>query len=369
MKSATSARFLYSLSWVLFLALVFANLFGSYLMPHRLDLNERLPYTFQAINGQNVMVSAPYAPSAAFWLGSDHRGYDMLSLLLNGAKYTFFFAFGVTFFRFLIALPLGILSGVKGKGMKAIASVSVVFSSVPALLFVFPVMYGLAIALRINNGMPITDPRNQLFAAFLFVFLVVLGLFQVANQLVERTRFYRFKQYVEASTVIGASSWRIAFKHILPHLRSEILFAFLADLVAVLSVIGQLGVFGVFIGGGEIVQITPSESMTLTNVGEWGSLIAYGVKNIRAYPWIIISVAAFFTFTVFALTFFSKQLQKRMNRPAIYVTKPVMRNGRVLSFGGLVACAFLLTPLLLTSKSPTATLSSSDTMQMITPKV
>ncbi|MGZ4113031.1 MAG: ABC transporter permease subunit, partial [Tumebacillaceae bacterium] len=97
-------RFRFQFSFVLLLLLTFVVVFGSHLMPHHITKDAMLQFQNLTVNGQVKIVSPPFPPSSTFWLGTDHRGYDILSLLLNGAKYTFGFALIVTVLRFAVAL-------------------------------------------------------------------------------------------------------------------------------------------------------------------------------------------------------------------------------------------------------------------------
>jgi len=339
-------RFRYRLAWGLMLLLTFVVMFGSYLMPHGITPEHKIALHSQEIDGVMKKVSPPLAPNSEFWFGTDHRGYDVLSLLLNGAKYTLCFALLATVLRFVIALPLGLYSGATGRGRSALATLHLVTSSVPALLFLFPTMYGL------NSMLP---PEST--GRILFALVVGIGVFQIANQFAQRADFYSGKLYIEASRTLGASTSRIVFRHFVPHLRPEILFAFLSEFVQVLFLLGQLAVVRICLGGGEWLVIDdgpPMVRIMLTTSGEWGGMISYGISTLRSYPWILGFSGLVFTVSVLILSFFAKQVQKRLDAPHLYVDEKPLRKNKPL-VGSIAVGAALCVALLVgvgMNKSP-----------------
>ncbi|ASS73790.1 hypothetical protein CIG75_01580 [Tumebacillus algifaecis] len=355
-NGAKKDRLLYQLAWVLLLLLVFVAVFGSYLMPYEITQDHKIGVTYETINGVKTPISPPFGPSFEHPLGTDHRGYDVLSLLLNGAKYTLGFAFLVTVVRFVIALPLGLYAGSTGRGGKIIQTLQLITSGVPTLLFVFPTLYGMSILLGMNQGMNPNDPKILMFAFLLFSLLVLIGIFQIAHQMAERARFFAAKEYIGAAKTMGASTSRIVFRHLMPHLRPDMWFAILTDFIQVLFLIGQLAVLNIFLGGGERFVYDdgpPQQFMTLTMTGEWGGMISYGSRALREYPWLLFSAGLFLTLSILILSFFSKQLQKRLARPYLYRTKPLMQNKPVMAFGTAAVAACVLILVFLPNKSPT----------------
>lgn len=321
-------RFKYHLAWALMTLLLFITVFGTYLMPHGIGIENRLQGEWQVIDGVKKMVLPPYAPGGAYPLGTDHRGYDVLSLLLNGAKYTLGYALLVTLLRFLIALPLGLFTGVTGRGRGMLSTLQLMTAAVPPLLFIFPTLYGL-------NGL-LTSNQSALI---LFAMLVVIGIFQVAHQFSERARFYNEKLYIHASRTMGATNLRVAARHLIPHLRPEMLFAFLTEYVQVLFLLGQLAVVKIFLGGFEDFQIDEKLVIQLTKNGEWGAMVSYGSQYIREYPWIVAAAGLFFTGSVLILSFFSKQVQQRLSMPFLYTRRPFWKNRPAQALIGTVAIA------------------------------
>lgn len=305
MKLPVRGRTRYWIAWGLLLFLVAITVFGDSLKPHGLSPEDRINFRSEMVDGKSTYSVPPFAPSTEFVLGTDHRGFDILSLLLTGAKYTLGFALLVALTRFAIAVPLGLYIGTIGRGKSVLSMVALVTSAAPAMLFIFPTLY--AIQKNAQAQHALTD--------LLFLMFVFFGVFQLAHQFAERATFYNDKLYIAASRMMGASSSRIVFRHIFPHLRPEILFTFLTDLGHILFLIGQLAVLSIFLGNSTSFQIDNANSLLLTDTGEWGAMIAYGVKYIQSYPWILGFSAVFLTVATFILWNFSTQLQKMQSDP------------------------------------------------------
>jgi peptide/nickel transport system permease protein len=261
--------------------------------------------------GDGKILRHPHAPTAAYWLGTEQRGLDMLSLILNGMKYTLSIAFIITSLRFLIAVPIGLISGTTGKWKRAISSMHWVTTAVPMLIMIYPLLNAMYYGLRLNLYMPIEHPNQKIFSAVFILTISIAGMFSLANQCSQRAEHYNDKLYILVAKLMGASVWRIMFKHLLPNLRVELLFSFLAEFVQVMFLMGQIAVLGVFIGGSVQLELDEGVFMSMTATGEWCSLIAYGVKEVRLYPWIILSVISFFVLTILIIQFFLSQLKRQ----------------------------------------------------------
>lgn len=312
------ARIRYATAWALLLLLAAVVAFGGYVKPYSLNPEVKISFEKRLVNGEEKYITPPFPPDSKRWLGTDHRGYDVLSMLLNGAKYTLGFAMAVTLARMAMALPAGLAAGTTGRGRTLLSTLQSIFSAVPPLLFVFPGLAGLYRSLAISTGLPPGNPNLVWFAFFAFLLMVVVGIFPMAHHMSLRASFYAAKPYVAAARTLGAGSPRIIRRHILPHMKEEIVFAFLTELVQVLFLMGQLGVLGIFLFGGELYDLDfGAYSILLTQTGEWCSILSYGAVMIRMYPWIVFSAAAAFMLSILILQFFLSELKRRGQGAAV----------------------------------------------------
>jgi len=303
-------RIPYLLAWLLLILMIAVAIFGKWLMPHGISHENQLFYIDHPNPNMHTKITPPFGPNRLYWLGTDLRGYDMLSLILNGMKYTLGIAFIITLLRFILAIPIGMWSGLTGKGKSMLASLNWISTTLPPLLFIVPPLIIVYNAMRLNIGLPADHP-NQIVFIFIFVIMVtIIGSFALAYQFSERARFYSEKLYMVSSSLIGASTGYKIRKHLLPNLRSEMFFTFVTEYIQVLFLMGQLAIVNIFLGGGEIVMLDMTQSVPLTTTGEWFSLITYGLPRLRLFPWITLAPMGFFVACLCILQFFLYQLKK-----------------------------------------------------------
>jgi peptide/nickel transport system permease protein len=300
----------YLLAWLLIILMILVAIFGSWLMPHGISPNDQLFYIDHPDPNIKEKLVPPFGPNREYWLGTEVRGYDMLSLILNGMKYTLGLALLITLLRFIFAIPVGLWSGSTGKGRSALSTLNWISTTLPPLLFIFPPLVIIYKAFQLDAGIAADHP-NQIIFHIIFVFMVaIIGCFSLAYQFSERARFYNDKLYLTSSTLLGGSTLHRIRKHLIPNLKSEMFFAFLTDYIQVLFLMGQLAILNVFIGGGELLKWDDGVVIPLTITGEWFSMITFGLPKLRIYPWITLAPMAFFIVCLFIVQFFLSQLKK-----------------------------------------------------------
>jgi peptide/nickel transport system permease protein len=304
----------YWVALICLLLLIVTAVAGGAMKPHEIDDKHKITMDKRMQDGNFKISFPPLAPDARYWLGTDHRGFDMLSLILNGMKYTLGATLLIVVLRFLIAVPLGLFAGVTNKGVTFITTMNKLTSSVPSLIMIYPLLISVYAGMRLNMTMPVSHPNQKIFAAIYIACIVFPGIFPLAQQVYARAQHFNEKLFVYSSKLMGSSRTRIALRHILPNMREELVFTFLSEFVQVMFLMGQLAVLGVFIGGGETLTWDFAPDMHLTTTGEWCALIAYGIKNARIYPWTIYSIVIFYTVTIFIIQFYLVQLKRKRRR-------------------------------------------------------
>ncbi len=188
-------------------------------------------------------------PGPGHWLGTDALGRDVGARLVQGTR----IAFQVGIMTSLIAIPLGLLLGLlagyyRGRVDDFIVWLYSTFASIPGLLFI------LAIAMVVGKG---------LLGVYLGIGLTTwVGVCRLVRA---ETLKHRDRAYVQAARVLGFSSGRILFRHILPNVFHVVIVAFTLRFPASIGT----EVFMSFLGIG--VQGEPS----------WGVMI----NNARARLW------------------------------------------------------------------------------------
>lgn len=226
-------------------------------------------------------------PSADHWFGTDEFGRDLFSRILAGAR---------------VSLLVGLISAsIAALGGTLIGSVSGYFGGwldevVMRLMDALMALPGLVMALLIIS---IRGPGlvNTALA------LGIMGIPSFAR--IVRGGFLQSREveYVQAAISIGASSWRIIFRHILPNQLTPIIVASSINFAA--AILGEAGLSYLGLG------IQPPDP-------SWGRMLQEGQGYIYSAPWYSIAPGLTITFTVFAFYLFSNDLQVWLHPANLY---------------------------------------------------
>lgn len=296
-------------------------------------LTSRSPYTIQTIryihiDGELDIERAPFPPSVSFPLGSDELGRDVWSFIVYGTQLTVLLGLLVAFGRFVIALPLALHAGFGHKGTDGfIRQFNILFSAIPALLISIIVLN-----LDFFKGLD----KNRSIWAFVIV-LSGIGWPRMARLLQNRIEWLNKQSFVKGATAIGKHPLKIAIENVIPHLVPEMTVLFFMEIARALSMIMQLGVFGVFIGNLRIIKDADFGNMTYYDISfepEWASMLGASKNYITAAPWVIIFPAIAFFITVLALNLFGEGLREVMqNKDSKAI--PIIRKVTTFNFKGL----------------------------------
>lgn len=221
-----------------------------------------IPYSYNTIN--DIQGTAPSAPDAAHWLGTDDTARDVLARVIYGFRLSVLFAIAVTALTSVIGVAAGAVQGYFGGWTDLIFQrVIELWGSTPSLYIIIIV----AAIFQMNFWLLV-------FLMTLFGWTALVG--------VVRAEFLRARnfEYVRAARALGVSNATIMFRHVLPN-------AMVATLTMLPFVItGTLGSLAAldFLGFG-----LPSSSPSL------GELTLQAKQNLQA-PWL--GFTAFFTFAI-----------------------------------------------------------------------
>lgn len=123
-------------------SLLIIALAGPFFAPYKPDYQAPAGYV-ETDHGKQMM-GAPFPPSRDHWFGTDEWGYDILTLLLYGAKYTLFSAVFTALARILIGGSAGLLAGMKNKGAVK-GNAFGLLGSIPAFLIIYFAMVGIVV--------------------------------------------------------------------------------------------------------------------------------------------------------------------------------------------------------------------------------
>ena len=197
-------------------------------------------------------------PRARFWFGADMLGRDLLSRIIHGSRVSLWVGLMSVGIGTVGGAVLGLLSGFFE------GTVDMVIQRLMDAIMAFPPII-LALALVSVLGPSITNV------------MIAIGLvIAPSDSRVVRGAVLSVKQnqYIEAARCIGASNWRILFRHIFPNVVAPILI-----------------IASVWLGNAIIIEA----SMSFLGLGtppptpSWGGMLSgEGRRQLERAPWLAI---------------------------------------------------------------------------------
>ena len=227
----------------------------------------------------------PHAPTSLHILGTDGSARDVFSRLVYGFNISISFALAVAFISYLIGTIIGAILGFYG------GWVDIVFQRFIEIWSTLPFLFVIIIV-------------SSIIVPNFLMLIIILSLFDwYLITYYIRGEFYREKSrdYVTAAVAMGASHFKIIFKHILPNSLTPIIsflpFAIVGNISALVA-LDYLG-FG-------LPPPTPS----------WGQLIQQGMENIS--NWWLVAFPLGAQFVTLILIVFIGEAAREAFDPKVY---------------------------------------------------
>ncbi len=271
-----------------------------------------LVHTYMDENNELVIMTPPFEPSENYVLGSDEVGRDIWSLVVYGTRLTLVLALSITILRFLLALPLGMAGGMGSRFSKSlIDQFNIVLTTIP------PLLIGI-LFLKMN----FFTSLYKIQSIFVFaITLTLIGWARIGNMVLVSSSRIMEETFILSEKAIGKRKLSIAIKNVLPHILPEIVVLFFMEIARVLTLMMQLGIFGIFVGNIRIISNSGSFGYAYYNLPyepEWSGLLGATKEFIRSAPWVVFTSAMFFVISVLAFNLFGEglriELQKKNSR-------------------------------------------------------
>lgn len=272
------------------------------------------PYTiaqlrFFTVDGVLSAEKAPFMPSAEFIMGTDDLGRDIWSYIVYGTRLTLLLGVLIAAIQFLIALPVSLIGGMGSKAVKNMThQLNVMLSAIPALLICI-------LVLQIDFFTSLE--KQQSIIAFIAI-LSFVGWPKLGVLLLERVEAVYRLPFVRGEIALGKSTLKIALENIVPHLIPECLVLFFMEVARGLTLMMQLGVFGVFIGNLKVIMDSDRGAMTYYNISyepEWASMLSTSRTYLTTAPWSVLYPALAFFITVLGFNLFGEGLRRQLQKP------------------------------------------------------
>jgi peptide/nickel transport system permease protein len=200
---------------------------------------------------------APLPPNHLYWLGTDLLGRDILSRLIYGARTSLFIGLVANG----IAVAVGTLVGLSAGFLRGwVGAILMRFSD---LMMAFPALL-LAITLA------------AIFRPSIWIVALVIAMVnwvQIARVIYAETVALSARDFVEVERALGASSLRILFSHLLPHLMPTILVWSTLGISTTVLLEATLSYLGI-----GVQAPTPS----------WGNIIFESQTYFSSAPWLVL---------------------------------------------------------------------------------
>lgn len=207
------------------------------------------------------------APSAAHWLGTDELGRDLLTRILFGARLSLGIGIVSAAVSVAIGVTVGATAGYVGRWVDAILMrLTEAMLSVPRL----PLLMIVAAVL---------DPG----VIALIALVGAAGWMETARVVRAEVQSIRARDFVTAVRAIGAPSWRVVLRHVLPGVLPTLTVATTLAVGRGILLESALSFFG--------VGVQPPTA-------SWGNMLYQAQTTMSSEPWLGVFPGAFIFLTV-----------------------------------------------------------------------
>jgi peptide/nickel transport system permease protein len=213
------------------------------------------------------------APSSLHWFGTDELGRDILSRILYGARISMLVGVSVVSGSLLLGIIVGSIAGYYGGRIDRFINIIVMnaFLSFPGIL--------LAIAFVAFLGPGLWN---------LILALIIGGWVGYARLVRAQVLAAREREYVEAARALGATSWRILTRHILPNIMQPVIVQAAIGMAGAILAEGTMSFLG--------LGVPPP-------VPSWGAMLNDGRSHLFDSPHVLLFPAAAVMLAVLAFNF------------------------------------------------------------------
>jgi peptide/nickel transport system permease protein len=194
------------------LVILLAALFAPLLAPHN-------PFDLASLDimDANTPPAWQEGGSAAFTLGTDDQGRDILSAIMYGSRVSLLVGFASVLFSMVLGVTLGLISGYAG------GRVDSVIMRIADVQLSFPAILVALLVDGVARGLLPRDMHEDLALYVLIFSIGISGWVQYARTVRGATMVERNKEYVQAARLIGIGPVTILRRHILPNVLGPVL--------------------------------------------------------------------------------------------------------------------------------------------------
>ena len=221
-------------------------------------------------------------PSSEYWFGTDNLGRDLLVRIMYGARISLSIGIVASLLNFFIGVVYGGISGYFGGRVDSI------------MMRIVDVLYGIPLLLYVILLMVVLEPGlTNIFIALGLVYWLRMARI-VRGQILSLKEL----EYILAAKLIGASSWRIILRHLIPNSMGPIIVTMTLAIPEAIFTEAFLS----FIGLGVSAPMA-----------SWGVLASEGVTSLRSYPFQLFFPAIAISITMLSFNFLGDGLRDALD--------------------------------------------------------
>ena len=240
------------------LVLLAMGVFGLALAPK--DPNAGASLIITEVPGGNDLIRVPPTyPDDEHWFGTDQLGRDQWSRVLAGARLTLTIVLAATLTRLILGFMLGLTTGWYGGPLaQVVRIIAAGVTAIPQLL--------LAIMLVL-----VTRPLG---VAGFVLSLALVGWPEIVEFVRSEVGRVRGQPFMEAARAVGARDRRLITGHLATALAPQLITVAALEAGAVLLLLAELGLVGIFLGGATFLSGEFNEALfPRARAPEWGQML------------------------------------------------------------------------------------------------
>jgi len=209
------------------------------------------------------------SPSTKFWFGTDELGRDIFTRIWYGARISLSIGIAAAIIDIIIGMIYGAIAALFGKYVDEIMMrIADIIGTIPYLLAV------ILLIVFMSPGI-----------LTILIALTITGWINMAR--IVRAQILSLKKmpFIDAAKVMGASNFRIIFKHLLPNCAGSIITTMTISIPLAIFTEAFLSFLGLGIQA---------------PISSWGVMVNDGLYALRYYPWRLFFPAFMISLTMLA---------------------------------------------------------------------
>lgn len=240
------------------------------------------PWISAASYSDQNLIQTNQSPSAEHWFGTDNLGRDLFIRVLYGARISLSIGIVASLLNLTIGVVYGGIAGFFGGRVDKI------------MMNIVDILYGIPVLLYVILLMVVLEPG----LTNIFIALGIAYWLRMARIVRGQILSLKEQDYVIAAKTIGASNWRILFRHLIPNSLGPIIITMTLAIPEAIFTEAFLSFIGLGVAA-------PRAS--------WGVLASEGITSLRSYPFQLFFPAMAISITMLAFNFLGDGLRDALD--------------------------------------------------------